>query len=102
MTSEEATLWAALRRNALAGLHFRRQQLIDGFIVDFYCHRAALVVEVDGSSHNHTHAYDAERDKVLRARGLNVLRLPATDVRANLDDCLHRIATAAQRQHKHP
>ena len=51
MTPQEATLWQRLRKNALNGLHFRRQQVVDGFILDFYCHRAALVLEVDGLSH---------------------------------------------------
>ncbi len=50
-TREEALLWERLRRNQLDGLHFRRQQIIDGFIVDFYCHAAGLVVEVDGPIH---------------------------------------------------
>jgi very-short-patch-repair endonuclease len=47
MTFEERTLWRVIRNNALAGLHFRRQQVIEGFIVDFYCACARLVIEVD-------------------------------------------------------
>ena len=52
MTPTETVLWGCLRGNRLAGLKFRRQQIIDGFIADFYCHAAALVVEVDGPIHN--------------------------------------------------
>src|SRR4051812_33525571 len=51
MTPAERLLWSHLRRNQLNGLHFRRQQVIEGFITDFYCHSAALVVEVDGRIH---------------------------------------------------
>ena len=51
MTAAERRLWNCLRANRLAGLHFRRQQVIDGFIVDFYCHASALIVEVDGPVH---------------------------------------------------
>ena len=51
MTEEERLLWKCLRTHRLADLHFRRQQIIDGFIVDFYCHTAGLVVEVDGEVH---------------------------------------------------
>ena len=47
MTPAEKILWEELRANRL-GVHFRRQQVIAGFIVDFYCHKSALVVEVDG------------------------------------------------------
>jgi very-short-patch-repair endonuclease len=50
MTSAEKVLWNELRGNKL-GVHFRRQQIIAGFIVDFYCHRAGLVIELDGSVH---------------------------------------------------
>ncbi len=51
MTPAEKILWEELRANKL-GVHFRRQQVIQGFIVDFYCHQAGLVVEVDGDVHD--------------------------------------------------
>ena len=51
MTPAEKILWQELRANKL-GVHFRRQQAIAGFIVDFYCHKAGLVVEVDGDIHD--------------------------------------------------
>src|SRR4051794_32071831 len=68
MTPAEKRLWDCLRKNRLDGLHFRRQQVIDGFIVDFYCHAAALVVEIDGEIHEQQAAADAERDQVLSQR----------------------------------
>ena len=48
MTDSEKKLWQHLRANKLNGLHFRRQQIIDGFIVDFYCDKPQLVIEIDG------------------------------------------------------
>ena len=51
MTPWERKLWFHLRTNRLGGFHFRRQQIIDGVIVDFYCHALRLVEEVDGSGH---------------------------------------------------
>jgi|GEM_PF-821493 len=51
MTPAEKIVWKELRANKL-GVHFRRQQVIQGFIVDFYCHKAGLVVEVDGDIHD--------------------------------------------------
>ncbi|MFZ0889943.1 MAG: DUF559 domain-containing protein [Candidatus Binataceae bacterium] len=84
MTRPERILWQALRGNAVCGLHFRRQQIIGGFIVDFYCHRASLVVEVDGSVHQATTEYDSERDLALSKLGLRVLRLSDEDVERNL------------------
>src|SRR5258707_1243130 len=51
MTPAERRLWKALRRNALDGLHFRRQQVIEGYIADFYCDAAKLAIELDGAVH---------------------------------------------------
>jgi very-short-patch-repair endonuclease len=64
-TRAETILWQALRGGKLGGLHFRRQQVIDGYIVDFYCHAARLVVEVDGSVHEYQRGEDAEREQAL-------------------------------------
>ena len=97
MTVPERILWRHLRTNRLEGLHFRRQQVIDGFIVDFYCHRAGLVVEVDGKVHEGRTAYDRERDRVLAAHGLRVLRIRNEEIRQDLPAVLARIAASAQR-----
>src|SRR5215216_1136467 len=73
MTPAEKILWEELRSNKL-GVHFRRQQVIAGFIVDFYCHKAALVIEVDGDIHDFQQEDDARREKALRAMGLRITR----------------------------
>ncbi len=88
MTPTEAMLWTRLRRNGL-GVNFRRQQVIDGFIADFYCHSAALVVEVDGPVHEAE--YDAERDRVFAGRGIRVLRVTNKDVLERIGVVLWRI-----------
>ena len=93
MTEAERALWENLRGNLL-GFHFRRQQVIDGFIADFYCHAARLVVEVDGGVHAHRAEYDAQRDEVLQRRGLRILRIRNDDVQTNLAGVLARIARA--------
>ena len=72
-------------------IHFRRQQIIDGFIVDFYCYAAGLVVEVDGPVQEQEADYDAERDQVLSARGLCVMRFPNSEVMQDLERVLARI-----------
>jgi very-short-patch-repair endonuclease len=97
MTPEEKILWQYLRSNRLNGLHFRRQQIIDGFIVDFYCHAVGLVVEVDGEIHDQQIEYDLERDRILSARGLCVLRVKNEDVRNNLDEVLRWISHACEK-----
>lgn len=91
MTPAEYALWQALRRNQLDGYHFRRQQVIAGFIVDFYCHEARLIVEVDGSIHEQRPGHDAERTRILTHHGFHVLRLSNDEVLHDLDSTLDRI-----------
>jgi very-short-patch-repair endonuclease len=75
MTPAERALWIALRRNGLDGFHFRRQQVIEGFIVDFYCDAGKLAIELDGSVHEEQWKYDESRDKTISLRGVRVLRI---------------------------
>ncbi|MBV9852332.1 MAG: endonuclease domain-containing protein [Armatimonadetes bacterium] len=96
MTPAEAKLWQCLRRNQLLGLHFRRQQVIGGFIADFYCREARLVVECDGQVHEAQTYYDAERDRILAAHNLRVLRFTNAQVERDLEAILGNIATAAR------
>lgn len=83
MTPAEKILWEELRANKL-GVHFRRQQVIQGFIVDFYCHKAALVVEVDGDIHDLQQEEDVRREKALSALGLRVVRFGNDEVVRNV------------------
>lgn len=83
MTPAETILWQELRGNKL-GVHFRRQQVIAGFIVDFYCHKAALVIEVDGDIHDLQQEEDARREKVLSEMGLRVVRFGNKEVMRDL------------------
>ena len=75
-TEAEQMLWVKLRRKQLEGVQFYRQKPIAGFIVDFYCAAAGLVIELDGSHHSEGNqiAYDQERTQQLEALGLHVIR----------------------------
>ncbi len=95
MTPAEQGLWQAIRNNLLGGLHFRRQQVVSGFIVDFYCHFAALAVEVDGPAHKRRADYDIERDRMLCALGIRVLRVSNEAVMDDLAGVLAKVAGAA-------
>ena len=85
MTPAEKMLRTHLRNNRLSGFHFRRQQIIDGIIADFYCHKCSLVVEVDGGIHNHRKEYDDARENLLGERKLKVIRFNNNQVMDNLD-----------------
>ncbi|HEV2851231.1 MAG TPA: DUF559 domain-containing protein [Thermoanaerobaculia bacterium] len=75
-TAAEEALWNLLRDRRLLRIKFRRQVPIGSFIVDFYCHRERLVVELDGPIHQEPlqAAHDENRDFYLRSIGLTVLR----------------------------
>ncbi len=90
MTPAEKILRQEVRGNKL-GVHFRRQQIIAGFIVDFYCHEAGLVIELDGSVHDERKEEDARRDKVLNEMGLRGIRFWNEEVEKNLEGVLKKI-----------
>ncbi len=95
MTPAETILWENLRGGRLGGYHFRRQQIIDGFIVDFFCLNAGLVVEVDGAVHENQREEDTGREDALRLRKLHVLRFSNDDVENSLPAVLDQIGTTA-------
>ncbi len=97
MTLHEAILWRRLRANGLNGLHFRRQQVIDGYIVDFYCHEAGLIIEADGASHETKADYDAWRTHMIEARGLLVARFSNDRISHDLEAILNEIQQIARR-----
>lgn len=92
----ERALWQALRCHQL-GVQFRRQVVVQGYIVDFFAPAARLVVEVDGAHHTRQRGADKRRDATLAAAGLAVLRLPAPLVLGELPLALQLVAQALLR-----
>lgn len=102
MTEPERHLWSRLRAHRL-GPHFRRQHPIDDhFIVDFYCARARLCIEIDGDSHAEPAQarYDTERTRQLEERGYGVIRFSNREVMDNLPGVLEAIAEACADAHR--
>jgi len=97
MTPTEKLLWQEVRAKKL-GVRFRRQQIIQGFIVDFYCHKAALVIEVDGDIHDLQQDEDARREKVLREMGLRIVRFGNDEVVRNLSALVGKIKELVTKQ----
>jgi len=95
-TDAERIIWSAVRAHRMNGASFRRQAPIGPFIVDFICHDAQLVIELDGGQHFESeHARrDARRDAFLRAKGFRVLRFNNYDVMSNRQGVLEMIAAA--------
>ena len=96
MTPPEIALWLALRAND-EGLRFRKQHAAGPYVLDFYCAPARLAIEVDGEAHNHGNRpeRDATRDAWLVAQNIQVLRYPAREMLANLDDVVRQITSVA-------
>jgi very-short-patch-repair endonuclease len=84
MSLPEVLLWQQLRRRP-AGLRFHRQHPLGDYVLDFWLASARLAVEVDGGQHAHpaVATHDAKRDAWLAAKGVKVLRVPATAVLAD-------------------
>jgi len=73
-TDAENKLWFFLQDRRLQGYKFRRQYIIDSYIVDFVCHHKKLIIELDGGQHLDVHDYDEKRRKFLENEGYQVLR----------------------------
>ncbi|MCU0641352.1 MAG: endonuclease domain-containing protein [Candidatus Margulisbacteria bacterium] len=75
-TAAEEKAWSLLRNNQIGGLKFRRQHVVEGFVVDFYCPRLKLAIELDGGVHDRkmNKDYDELRQIELESKGVAVLR----------------------------
>jgi len=92
-TAAEAALWVALRGRRLGGWKFRRQHVIAGYIVDFYCAQLWLAIEVDGGVHRSRGAEDVEREENLASLGVRMVRLRNADVLERIDAVVDELAS---------
>ena len=93
LTPAEARLWKYLQSRQLAGRKFRRQHSVGPYILDFYCPRERLAVELDGAAHDHEQAAerDEARTRYLASLGIKVVRFENRDVMSNLEGVLQVI-----------
>ena len=86
-TDAERRLWFALRKHRLGGFRFRRQYPVAGYIVDFVCLAAKLIIEADGGQHGEPEAldYDQKRTAALAAIGFEILRFTDWDILKETD-----------------
>jgi very-short-patch-repair endonuclease len=93
MADAENMLWLKLRRKQLKGHQFYRQKIIGKYIVDFYCPKANLVIELDGGQHysEDSQAKDRTRDDILGKMGIKVLRFSDKDVFENMGGVMEGI-----------
>ena len=93
MPPAERVLWRQLQGKQLDGFKFRRQHSIDEFIVDFYCPKANLAIEVDGDSHygENERKDDTNRQSYLESLGIRVLRFTNKEISERLEGVIEQI-----------
>ena len=93
MTEAERVLWSRIRGKQLKGLQVYRQKPIGRFVVDFYCPKAKLVIELDGGQHytEDVRTKDEARDRYMMSQGLKTLRFSDNEIFQNLADVLEEI-----------
>ena len=79
-TKIEEVLWWLLRKRRMFGYKFRRQYIVNGFILDFYCPSIKLGIEIDGKIHLKQRDYDKARQRVIEEKGIKLIRFTNDDV----------------------
>ena len=97
-TEAEMYLWEQLENLKFPKVRYKRQHLILYFIADFYCHKAKLIIEVDGGYHDisEQYLYDKNRDSELEALGLKVIRFTNEQVLFDIENTLKKIESDVQ------
>ena len=92
-TKSEKIMWNALRNRQFMDLKFRRQHIIEGYILDFYCHSYKLAVEIDGSVHLNKEqiVLDRERQEQLEKLGIRFFRIASGEVERDIRRALSKL-----------
>ena len=93
MTDAEILLWSKIRRKQLKNYQFYRQKIIGNYIVDFYCPKAKLIIELDGGQHYCDNGIlkDKIRDEYLSGLGLNIIRFSDREIFKNINGIMEKI-----------
>ena len=93
MPEPEVILWSKLKGKNLNGFKFRRQYSVDKFVIDFYCPKLKLAIEVDGDSHysDNAEVRDRERQYIIESFGISFLRFTNKEIYENIDGVMVRI-----------
>ena len=102
MTLLGSLLWQQIKGKQLLGYDFHRQKPIDEYVVDFYCPRLKLVLEIDGDSHDGKEEADRIRQEKLESLGLTVMRFWDSDVKNNVDGIVEQLREWIDAQRTHP
>ncbi len=103
-TVEEKILWSYLRNRELFPFKFRRQFVLDPYIIDFYCDKLKLVIELDGSQHadDEKLEYDKKRTEFLERYGIKVVRFWNDEIHKNLEGVIEYLLNIVEERNKQP
>jgi very-short-patch-repair endonuclease len=93
-TKTEKIVWELIRNRKFMGLKFRRQHVIEGFVLDFYCHEMKLGIEIDGGIHFRRKDYDRLRQEVIESESVNLIRITNKQIAENKRAILEKIKDA--------
>ena len=98
LSPPEVLLWSKLRERASRKPVFRRQHPIGPYVLDFYCAKARLVIELDGIGHDmgDRPERDLKRDAWLKGQGITVVRVPVVDLKDRIDETADAIVRMAE------
>ena len=91
MTIVEKLLWKRISNKQLNGYRFRSQHPVYRYILDFYCPKVKLAIELDGSVHKQRKEYDEYRDEFLESLEIETMSIPNTEIETNIDAVLLKI-----------
>lgn len=95
-TKAEKIVWELIRSREFMGLKFRRQHVIEGFVLDFYCHEMKLGIEIDGSVHFRRKDHDKLRQEVIESENINIIRITNKEIAENKRSILEKIKEAVR------
>ena len=90
-TPSEFKIWNTILKKDKTGFRFLRQKPINRFILDFYCSKLNLAIEIDGNSHNKKKGYDESRDKFLRQIGIETIRFTNNEILNNIQNVKNKL-----------
>jgi len=93
-TKAEKIAWELLRNRKLMHYKFRRQHVVEGFVLDFYCHELKLGIEIDGGIHKKRKNYDELRKAMIESEGIQLLRFTNKEIFENKKSVLIEIEEA--------
>jgi len=90
-TISEKIFWELIRDRKFMDLKFRRQHVIEGFVLDFYCHEIKLGIEIDGEIHKRRKDYDRIRQAIIESEGITILRVTNKQISDNKRSIINKM-----------